>query len=263
MSSRDSDDHPRYGELDASGEHARRWIDAFDDGGRFEASYDPAAVTATSRAATRTALLGTAIAGLFVAVGVVFAIAGRPGVLPAVGIVVLVYLIALVIVLPRFRRRLVAYVGPEPGLALAISRAGIQTPATGVIAWDELIGVAIVERSAADRERIARGRGPSGALRRLSGRLGDGTQSVLLLVRDGPALRARMDPGRAPVVKLWYLPDAARPGDIRVYLDPLLPQPVIDELKLVTYLAAQHYGVPVLATESAKDYTTFLTKVTG
>jgi hypothetical protein len=93
--------------------------------------------------------------------------------------------------------------------------------------------------------------------------LGDGTQSVLLLVRDGPALRARMDPGRAPVVKLWYLPDATRPGDIRVYLDPLLPQPVIDELKLVTHLAAQHYGVPVLATESAKDYTTFLTKVTG
>jgi hypothetical protein len=38
---------------------------------------------------------------------------------------------------------------------------------------------------------------------------------------------------------------------------------VIDELKLVTYLAAQHYGVPVLATQNAKDYTAFLTKVTG
>jgi hypothetical protein len=263
MTNQDSDDRPRYGGFDASGEHAGRWIDAFDDGDRFEASYDPAAVAATGRAATRTALLGIAVAALFVAVGVVFAVAGRPGVLPAVGIVVLVYLIALVVLLPRFRRRLVAYVGPEPGLALAISSAGIQTPATGVIAWDELIGVAIVERSAADRERMARGRGPFGAVRRLGGRLGDGAQTVQLLVRDGPALRARMDPGRAAVVKLWYLPDAARPGDIRVYLDPLSPQPVIDELKRVTYVAAQHYGVPVIATENAKDYTAFLMAVTA
>jgi hypothetical protein len=48
-----------------------------------------------------------------------------------------------------------------------------------------------------------------------------------------------------------------------VYLDPLLPQPTIDALKPVTYIAAQHYGVPTIYTGNAKDYTAFLVKVTG